>query len=48
LFEAIEKTVRPTGRRLVERVRANINEPAFADAVVEAFGSISPSVRKRA
>jgi uncharacterized protein (UPF0261 family) len=32
----------------VERVRANINEPAFADAVVEAFGSISPSVRKRA
>jgi uncharacterized protein (UPF0261 family)/ABC-type branched-subunit amino acid transport system ATPase component len=48
LFKAIEKTVRPTGRRLVERVRANINEPAFADAVVEAFGSISPSVRKRA
>ncbi len=48
LFEAIEKTVRPTGRRLVERVRANINEPAFADAVVEAFDSISPSVRKRA
>jgi uncharacterized protein (UPF0261 family) len=48
LFEAIEKTVRPTGRRLVERVRANINEQAFADAVVEAFGSISPSVRKRA
>jgi uncharacterized protein (UPF0261 family)/ABC-type branched-subunit amino acid transport system ATPase component len=48
LFEAVEKTVRPTGRRLVERVRANINEPAFADAVVEAFGSISPSVRKRA
>jgi uncharacterized protein (UPF0261 family)/ABC-type branched-subunit amino acid transport system ATPase component len=48
LFEAIEKTVRPTGRRLVERVRANINEPAFADAVVEALGSISPSVRKRA
>jgi uncharacterized protein (UPF0261 family)/ABC-type branched-subunit amino acid transport system ATPase component len=48
LFEAIEKTVRPTGRRLVERVHANINEPAFADAVVEAFDSISPSVRKRA
>jgi uncharacterized protein (UPF0261 family) len=48
LFEAVEKTVRPTGRRLVERVRANINEPAFADAVVEAFGSISPSVRKQA
>jgi uncharacterized protein (UPF0261 family)/ABC-type branched-subunit amino acid transport system ATPase component len=48
LFEAIEKTVRPTRRRLVERVRANINEPAFADAVVEAFDSISPLVRKRA
>ena len=47
LFEAIEKTVRPTAAPLVERVRANINEPAFADAVVEAFGSISPSVRKQ-
>jgi uncharacterized protein (UPF0261 family)/ABC-type branched-subunit amino acid transport system ATPase component len=48
LFEAIEKTVRPTGRRVVERVRANINDQAFAEAVVEAFGAISPSERKRA
>jgi hypothetical protein len=32
----------------VERVRANINDQAFADAVVDAFGAISPSERKRA
>jgi uncharacterized protein (UPF0261 family)/ABC-type branched-subunit amino acid transport system ATPase component len=48
LFEAIEKTVRPTSRRSVERVRGNINDPAFVDAVIDAFGSISPQVSKRA
>lgn len=48
LFDAIEKTVRPTSRRRVERVRANINDPAFVDAVIEAFVAISPSASKRA
>jgi uncharacterized protein (UPF0261 family) len=48
LFEAIEKTVRPTSKRGVERVRANINDTAFVDAVTDAFFSISPPVSKRA
>jgi uncharacterized protein (UPF0261 family) len=48
LFEAIEKTVRPTSKRGVERVRANINDTAFVDAVIDAFVSISPPVSKRA
>jgi uncharacterized protein (UPF0261 family)/ABC-type branched-subunit amino acid transport system ATPase component len=48
LFEAIEKTVRQTSRRVVERVRANINDTAFVDAVIQAFGSIAPPVSKRA
>jgi uncharacterized protein (UPF0261 family)/ABC-type branched-subunit amino acid transport system ATPase component len=48
LFEAIEKTVRPTSKRGVERVRANINDTAFVDAVTDAFVSISPPVSKRA
>jgi uncharacterized protein (UPF0261 family)/ABC-type branched-subunit amino acid transport system ATPase component len=48
LFEAIEKTVRPTSRRVVERVRANINDTAFVDAVINAFNSISPPISKRA
>ena len=48
LFEAIEKTVRQTSRRSVERVKANINEPIFAEAVVTAFRSIASPVRKTA
>ena len=48
LFEAIEKTVRQTSRRSVERVKANINEPTFAEAVVTAFRSIASPVRKTA
>jgi uncharacterized protein (UPF0261 family) len=48
LFESIEKTVRQTSRRVVERVRANINDTAFVDAVISAFGAIAPSVSKRA
>jgi len=36
LFEAIGKTVRQTTQRRVERVRANINDTPFVDAVVEA------------
>jgi uncharacterized protein (UPF0261 family)/ABC-type branched-subunit amino acid transport system ATPase component len=48
LFEAIEKTVRPTNRRVVERVRANINDAAFVDAVINAFRSIAPPISRRA
>jgi uncharacterized protein (UPF0261 family)/ABC-type branched-subunit amino acid transport system ATPase component len=48
LFEAIEKTVRPTSRRRVQRVRANINDAAFVDAVVEAFDLIAPPASKTA
>ena len=48
LFEAIEKTVRPTSRRRVQRVRANINDAAFVDAVVEAFDLIAPARSKSA
>jgi uncharacterized protein (UPF0261 family)/ABC-type branched-subunit amino acid transport system ATPase component len=48
LFEAIEKTVRPTGQRHVERIRANINDATFVDAAVEAFQAISPALGKRA
>jgi uncharacterized protein (UPF0261 family)/ABC-type branched-subunit amino acid transport system ATPase component len=48
LFEAIEKTVRPTSRRVVERVRANINDTAFVDAVINAFNTIAPPINRRA
>jgi uncharacterized protein (UPF0261 family)/ABC-type branched-subunit amino acid transport system ATPase component len=48
LFEAIEKTVRPTSRRVVERVRANINDGAFVDAVIDAFTAIAPPISRRA
>jgi uncharacterized protein (UPF0261 family)/ABC-type branched-subunit amino acid transport system ATPase component len=48
LFEAIEKTVHPTSRRRVQRVRANINDAAFVDAVVEAFDLIAPARSKSA
>ncbi|CDX54125.1 conserved hypothetical protein [Mesorhizobium plurifarium] len=48
LFEAIEKTVRPTPLRHVERVRANINDTPFVDAVIGAFNAIGPKLRRRA
>jgi uncharacterized protein (UPF0261 family)/ABC-type branched-subunit amino acid transport system ATPase component len=48
LFEAIEKTVRPTSMRVVERVRANINDRAFVDAVINAFNAIAPPISRRA
>jgi uncharacterized protein (UPF0261 family) len=47
LFEAIEKTVRQTARRKVERVKANINDPAFVDAVIAAFEQIAPKISGR-
>jgi uncharacterized protein (UPF0261 family) len=48
LFEAIEQTVQQTGRRVVQRVRANINDARFVDALVAAFDAIAPPVGKRA
>ena len=48
LFEAIEKTVRSTTRRSVERVKGNINDPSFFEAVIDAFRSISPALRNTA
>ena len=48
LFEAIEKTVRPTGQRQVERVRANINEPAFRRRGGRGVPAPSSPVQRRA
>jgi uncharacterized protein (UPF0261 family)/ABC-type branched-subunit amino acid transport system ATPase component len=48
LFEAIEKTVRPSQQRRVERVPGNINDASFVDAVVAAFRSIAPKLRRSA
>jgi uncharacterized protein (UPF0261 family)/ABC-type branched-subunit amino acid transport system ATPase component len=48
LFEAIEKTVRPTARRCAVRVPANINDAAFVEAAIAAFAQLSPPVGKRA
>jgi uncharacterized protein (UPF0261 family)/ABC-type branched-subunit amino acid transport system ATPase component len=47
LFEAIERTVRPGPNRRVERVRGNINDASFVDAVVAAFRSIAPKPQRR-
>lgn len=41
LFEAIERTIRPTAGRRVERLPLHINDPAFADAAVAAFKEIA-------
>ncbi|MBN9217927.1 MAG: ABC transporter permease [Mesorhizobium sp.] len=48
LFEAIERTVRRTPLRQVERVRANINDTVFVDAVISAFHAIGPKLQRRA
>jgi uncharacterized protein (UPF0261 family) len=48
LFEALEKTVRQTPQRRIERVRANINDQAFVEATVAAFRSIAPKLMRRA
>ncbi|MBZ9994341.1 ABC transporter permease [Mesorhizobium sp. BH1-1-4] len=48
LFEAIEKTVRRTPLRHVERVRANINDASFVDAAIAAFHAITPKLQRRA
>jgi uncharacterized protein (UPF0261 family)/ABC-type branched-subunit amino acid transport system ATPase component len=48
LFEAIEKTVRRTALRHVDRVRSNINDTSFVDAAVNAFHAITPKLQRRA
>jgi uncharacterized protein (UPF0261 family)/ABC-type branched-subunit amino acid transport system ATPase component len=48
LFEAIEKTVRQTSLRVVQRVRSNINDAPFIDAVITAFHAIAPKLQRRA
>ena len=48
LFEALERTVRQTVRRKIERVDANINDDKFVEAVVGAFASIGPRRERRA
>jgi uncharacterized protein (UPF0261 family) len=42
LFDAIERTVRQTASRRLISVNANINDPIFAEAALEAFESIYP------
>ena len=48
LFEALERTVRATPQRRLQRVRANINDEAFVNAVVEAFRETMPNLQRRA
>jgi uncharacterized protein (UPF0261 family)/ABC-type branched-subunit amino acid transport system ATPase component len=48
LFESLERTVRQTGRRKIERIDANINDAKFAEAVVDAFSAIAPRRERRA
>lgn len=39
LFQTLENTVRATANRQLIRVPHNINDPEFADRVVQTFGS---------
>jgi uncharacterized protein (UPF0261 family) len=48
LFESLERTVRQTGRRKIQRIDANINDAKFVEAVVDAFASIGPRRERRA
>jgi uncharacterized protein (UPF0261 family) len=41
LFEALEATVRQSGRRRLLRLPHGINDPAFADALVAEFRAIA-------
>ena len=41
LFAAIERTIEVTDKRQVSRLPYHINDPAFADAAVAAFGEIA-------
>jgi uncharacterized protein (UPF0261 family)/ABC-type branched-subunit amino acid transport system ATPase component len=48
LFDALEATVRQTGRRKILRVNANINDEAFSSALVSEFHSICKPLRRTA
>jgi uncharacterized protein (UPF0261 family)/ABC-type branched-subunit amino acid transport system ATPase component len=48
LFESLERTVRQTSRRKIERIDANINDAKFVDAVVDAFTTIHPRAPRNA
>jgi uncharacterized protein (UPF0261 family)/ABC-type branched-subunit amino acid transport system ATPase component len=48
LFEALEKTVRQTARRRIERIPGNINDETFVAATVEAFLASVPRRERRA
>lgn len=48
LFEAIEKTLRHSSNRTVNRVAANINDPVFVEAALAAFSCITPKIPRRA
>ncbi|MEM9145947.1 MAG: ABC transporter permease [Pseudomonadota bacterium] len=48
LFDALERTVRPTASRQLIRLPNNINDPAFAEAVLGAFRALHGSVQRRA
>ncbi|TGR68697.1 UPF0261 family protein, partial [Mesorhizobium sp. M2D.F.Ca.ET.223.01.1.1] len=41
LFEAIERTIKPTSNRTVARLPLHINDPALATAAAEAFLDIA-------
>ena len=41
------KTVRQSAQRRVERVPANINDPAFVEAVVAAFHAVAPQAEEK-
>ncbi|MDQ0390964.1 ABC transporter permease [Labrys monachus] len=48
LFEAIERTVRPTAQRRIQRVPGNINDAGFAKAAVDMFRAIASPPQRRA
>jgi uncharacterized protein (UPF0261 family) len=48
LFDALERTVRQTPRRRIERVKANVNEDAFISAMTAAFLAVGPRRERRA
>lgn len=40
LFEALERTIRPSANRRVERLPLHINDPEFARAAVETYRAL--------
>jgi len=45
LFDAIAKSFRPTAQRKLVRLPHNVNDPAFAEALVAAFREVMPAAR---